>query len=345
MFAELVLRVAGVEYAGWQELSLTTTIEAVSRSFSVTAVSREVRALQGRDIRAGAACRVSMNGVRLLTGYIDAVEADLTADSHNIDISGRDRTGDLVDSSARHATGEWRDQTILQVASDLCAPFGIAVRATTDVGDVFESWQVQAGESVVECLQRMARQRGLLLQSDDGGNLVLCKPGSARIATPLIRGVNILRSRGSVSLRDRYSEIIVQGQSDFSDFRSASEVTEGEARATDAEIGRYRPLVVVVDDADDETMLQDRALWERSTRAAQGTRVTYTVAGWHHDGGQPWRHDRIVAVRDPELRIDRDMYIAGVTYKRGAEGTTTELECTYPGAFDVLVEPETESFF
>ena len=82
----------------------------------------------------------------LITGYIDTIDIDLTDTYCRLNVSGRDKTGDLVDSSAIHGSGQWKRARLEQIVRDICKPFGIEVLVQTDTGDAIDSFSLDDGE-------------------------------------------------------------------------------------------------------------------------------------------------------------------------------------------------------
>jgi prophage tail gpP-like protein len=60
-----------------------------------------------------------------------------------------------------------------------------------------------------------------------------------------------------------------------------------------------------------------------------------TVRGWRQtEGGELWAPNQLVAVKSSWLRMDGDMLVRQVTYRRNAtEGTLVDLDLVSPQAF------------
>jgi prophage tail gpP-like protein len=171
----------------------------------------------------------------------------------------------------------------------------------------------------------------VLLVSDGRGNLVITRASSARVSTVLQRGVNILAANGKRSHLERFSNYHVLSQT------ADDPAVLGEA--TDRGVSRYRPLDILAEEPDDTGAANTRADWEMRTRAGRAVEAEFTVQGWKHMQGL-WRHDTAVTVRDPWLDIDGPMYISGVRYTLGAEGTKAVLTTTLRQAFDRIPMPD-----
>lgn len=336
------LLVNGNLYGGWKSQRITRGIEQIAGSFELGVSEMWPDQAAAITINTGARCEVRIDGETVITGWVDEVGVDYDADSHEVKVRGRDATGDLVDCAAIHKSGEWQGQTMLQIARDLVAPFGIKVTANTDVGAPFKNWNIQDGETVFENIDRMARHRAVLTVSDGKGGLLLTRAGQQRASTALVLGENIELASGTRSALERFSEYIVKGQQAADDLITGTDATEPQGRAADKNVQRYRPLIVIAETAADAAALQQRAEWERNVRAGRAAALTYTVVGWRHRNGL-WQPNTIVPVRDAFLRTETDYLISQVRYLLDDEGgERAELSLRLPQAFDLVAIPETD---
>ncbi len=338
--ADVILEINGRQYGGWEEIEIRRGIEQVAGTFELTVSDRWAGRDQALPIRIGDACTVSVDGDTAITGYVDDVLPFFDVKRHGMTVVGRDATGDLVDCSAIAASGEWRGRNILQVASDICKPFGITVRAETSVGKAFTSAALQEGETAWEALERAARMRGLLMISDAQGGLAITRAGTERVGTDLIQGKNVKAARGTFSMRDRYSRYVCKGQNVGFDTDTPDQNAGPKGEATDGSVSRYRPLIIVAEDIGDAAALDDRAVWEAAVRMGRSARPLVTVQGWHHASGL-WAPNKRVRLDCPYLHLDADMLIVAVAYRLDKDaGTTTDIELCPPTAFDLLPVPE-----
>ncbi|MGE4406037.1 phage baseplate assembly protein [Pseudomonas sp.] len=339
---DVILTVNGQRYGGWTEVEIRRGIEQVSGTFELTVTERWAGQDQMWPIRQGEECTLTVDGAVLISGYVDEILPFFDDQEHSVTVVGRDKTGDLVDCSAIAKTGEWKGRTLLQVARDIAAPFGIKVTAEVPVGAPFKTAALQEGESAFEALERAARMRGVLLISDAQGDLVITRAGRERVGTALVQGQNILSGRATFSLRDRFSTYICKGQDLGSDWSTPEQNAQPKAEAKDAGVSRYRPLLIVAEDVADAKGLKDRALWEAAVRLGRSARPAITVQGWSHEGGL-WLPNRLVPVDCPYLYLAREMLIVAVSYRLGDQGTTAEIELCRPEAFELLPVPEPAS--
>ncbi|EPV9276039.1 phage baseplate assembly protein, partial [Salmonella enterica subsp. enterica serovar Newport] len=206
----VILTVDGKLWEGWTEMSVSRSLKAIAGEFDLSVTTRWSAAAP-RVIREGQPCTVRLGTDTVLTGYIDDFIPSYDAENVETRVMGRDKTGDLVDCSVVHSSGKWKGVRLEQVAADVCRPFGITVITETPTGEAFASVVLEQGETGFELLDRLAKQRGVLLTSDGAGNLIITRASSVRAGVSLVLGKNILAARGRFSWRERNSQYIIKG--------------------------------------------------------------------------------------------------------------------------------------
>lgn len=340
---QVTLTVQGRRYEGWKSVRIQRGVEQIAGTFSLDVTEKSPKQPERREIHAGDRCSLAIDGVVIITGWIDDIENGYDTEQHTIRVSGRDAAGDLVDCSAVHKPGEWHDRTMAQIAAELCGPFGVKVRSATDVGKAFSDFTLQKGEAVFEAIKRMGKARGVLAISDGLGGVVLTRSGTERVPAELVEGENIKAAEAKVSFRERFSEYHITGQAPGKEWGTPEEASEMSALATDKAIGRYRPLLIVTDQGEGMSY-GDRANYEARVRAAKSIGGEVTVQGWGHRSGL-WHPNRIVPVRAPLAGMVGDRLIASVEFSlKEKEGTLTKLTLVGPGAFEVLAIPDVKAW-
>lgn len=337
---ELELLVEGKAFTGWEQMTLARALDAVAAQFQLIVADRDPY-----PIKVGQECSVRIAGQVVLTGFVEASRKKVGARGRELTVAGRDKTGDLVDSSELTDPGEWSDVTLAELAQFIADPFGIEVRALfTEELDPFLVFRRQPGETAWSAIERACRLRGVLAFSSGDGALLLDRPASSAAVTPLVEGENILEADVVVDHSDRFQHYLVRGQQSGSDDYSGPLAAEIEGEATDVAIRRFRPLLVLADGALTFDDAEDRAGWEASVRAARSGRVEVLVQGWRQvpATGPVWTINQLVPVRIPSSRVNRRLLVDAVTFERGAEGTTTLISLTRPDAYKP--EPLVEDF-
>lgn len=340
---DLTLLVNGKNYAGWKEVRVRRSLEAMTPTFDVLISDRWAGQSTPWAIRPGDACQVTLDDHLVITGYVDEALPFFSSSDHGIQVIGRGKTADLIDCSAIAGSGEWHNRKLAQIAVDLCKSFSVDVVVAADQGAAFKKFAIQEGETVFESLERLARQRGVFYQENAQGQLVISSASAARIKTALIQGENVKAGGGTFSLRDRFSEYVCKGQSSGFNWSTPEQNASPSGKATDANVPRYRPLVILGETPSDNAKLKDRAVWEAAVRMGRSARPVLTVApGWAHKGGL-WLPNQLVPCQVPYLRLDADMLIAGCSWIKDSQGSRTEIELVRPEAFELLaIEEQTE---
>ncbi|TWA90693.1 prophage tail gpP-like protein [Azospirillum brasilense] len=350
------LLVNGTDFGGWKSVGIAAGIDRQARDFDLSVTDRWPGSDVPRRIAPGDACQVFIGADLVLTGYVDGTPISYDAKSVTVGVKGRSKTADLVDCSAIHEPGQFKGRKVEQIAAELAAPYGVAVLAAVDTGAPIADHQIQQGESVFESIDRMLKLRALLSTDDADGRLVLTRAGSARAATDLVVGENVLTGSASLDCKDRFSEYRIKGQrtADGAGDEDAGDDGDGpdigaftaDAAATsqvaavqaDTGIKRKRVLVIVADGQPDGGTARERARWEAAHRAGKSFETSYTVQGWRQADGRLWVPNELVRVRDPIIGFDLEMLISAVSYSLSESGSVTTLTVAPKAAYELLPE-------
>lgn len=336
---DVELIVAGKSYAGWVSMRLSRSLEQAAAAFSLSFSERWSGQRRPIPIDEGEPCTIRVKDQVALTGYVDESNVDYSATEHAMAVSGRSKAGDLVDCSAVHAAGQWKNQTLLQIAQDLVQPFAISVSSDIDLSSPLPVFSLQQGETVFDALERGARMYGCLLTSGPDGAVRFTQAGKRATTTVLTTGINIESGNRRGSWKERFSQYVVKGQSRGSDDTSGEDAATPKGISNDSAVTRARTLIVLAEDQGNPGVLATRATWERNVRAGRARRLSYTVRGWEHEGGL-WEPNLRVHVKDTILRVDTELLIVSATLILDDDGARTELELTTAEAFTVLELPK-----
>lgn len=342
---DLELVVAGRRLRGWRTVSLRRSLEEFCDSFSLEYVDRWLPEGASMLVRPGQRCQLYVAGKRLLDGYVDQSEVSYSRGEHALSASGRSVVCDLVDCSAMRQGGPWIKRSVLDIAADLCSPFGILILDATNggLGDPIDRFALEVGETVFEAISRLAKMRGVLPIAVEDALAFVRSTGTDRTQTVLRYGSNLLSGRRESDFRDRFSEYVFLAQtSNVGDVYSEDRGTTWTRRITDDGVGRYRPSRLVCEVAAAKGDMVKRGVWERNTRRGRSERLAYTVQGWLTAEGTPWAHNTRVVVDDPALDAYGEWLIVSATLTRDESGSRTELELLAPEAYDVEVATPTK---
>lgn len=336
------LSIGRARFEGWTEVSVTHSIEQAASSFELSLTDRWAVNQAPRQVRPDDSCQLALNGQPLINGFIDAARPGYEAQSRRLSVSGRAKTCDLVDCSLPIDGGQYKGQSLVQLAKAFCKTFGIEVVNTVPEANepVGGDWQVEPGETGFESLERAARFARCLLTCDPAGRLVITRAGSAVLPVHLRQGEQILEADGTFDHRDRFSEYRVMGDASSGgdyDTQDGEAATQSLGMAKDSGMRRYRPLVLLGEDNLDNHKAGLRADWEMRRRRARSQTVEITLQGWNlPDSNQLWPINHQVPVTCPWLGLNNQLLlISAVTFTKNDKGTRTRLSLMPREGFEV----------
>lgn len=334
--ADVRLKVDGTDYLGWKRIHIERGIDTISGVFGLEVSDRWGAAQTPWPIKPGAECQLSVDGAVIIAGYVDVVRPSYDATSRGLQISGRDKAADMVDSSALNEPDSWSAITIGKLAAELAKPFGVSVVDESGDAEPFHLAKIQPGETAFAILERYSRQRGILTISDGLRGIVLMKPGGRRADVALEQGKNILSASGTADYSQRFNEYLVTGQTAGTDDVFGTDAAHVEGMARDAEVRAARRLLLTAPNSTNAANMQAIAAWEAITRAARGSPLSITVQDWYQmSGGRLWQPGEIVQVKSAWLQLTEpvDFLINSVTFTKDDGGTLTQLELLRPDAY------------
>jgi prophage tail gpP-like protein len=344
MADEVLLLVGGKRYGGWKSIRVTRSIESIAGSFSLDVSDRWDGERDPWPIAEGDACRVLIDDVTVIDGYIDKRRLSATKDARTLSYDGRDRAGALVDCSAIVDAGsigkggKWTfyNVDVAQLATEIAKPFGIKVSVQAGLGSLLTKNAkivMHPGDTCFEVIAKVAAAAGVLVVSDAAGGIVITRAGTARAAS--LVDENILAASTEMDATDRYYRYLISSQIPGTD-EASGEATRIQAEAIDEGVTRTeRVLLIRPDKGYSIPDSRRRADWEARIRAARSEKSSVTVQGWRQPSGALWPINALTRVRAPRLLgVDGDLLISQVEYTIGNEGgRTTTLSLVRPDAF------------
>lgn len=331
--SNLSLNIGGTSYEGWTSVSVTLSMESLSGSFSLTLTDKGGE--NPLNIKPNDPCTVLINGQVVITGYVDKVSPTFDAQTHKIEISGRDKAGDLVDSSVVNGTGQYKNQKIEDIVKKIAGPFGVNVTSNVS-SKMLETFNVDQGATAFETIQKLAKRGNMLAVSDGKGGIVLTREATETMGTALVEGVNILAANCDYDASQKHSEYHVKGQKQGKDDEPVKKIARNSAVVQNEYVDRYRPLLLVHDGQADQAAVKERARWEATIRNAKATRADITVQGWQDGSGQLWGINRLVIVNSKWLGMNGTMLISSVNFTLDENGEIAKIALTSQGAYSEL---------
>lgn len=333
------LKLNGKTYTGWTSASVRRALNSFASSFEL-AVSQKYHD-GGIDIPLDAPCEVLVDGISVITGYIDEVLPDYSATSHTVTFAGRSKTADLVDCSAILDAGQIINSDLATITRKILAPFKLkAVLNNLSERLPVADFQLQPGETAAAAIKRLCSVHALIYYDNAQGDLVLSKVEMGTSGADIIHKVtggnnnNVLSGAATYSRRDRFSHYYVKSQITGSDFVGGEDITAIQGDAVDSDMPRFRPLITMAESGMPQSQAVTRAQWEKASRAGKSVALEYSLQGWRNSLGELWTPNTYINVNDDFIKVKGKLIITEVDFKISADGgTTTKLKITPPEAF------------
>ena len=337
---DIILEVDGQKYGGWKSIDITRGLEQCAGTFRLSVTDRWPQQDKPRAIAAGAPCRVTIDGTPVVTGYVDDVEASWSATSHDYHVSGRDKTMDLIDCCPPSLQLKGADLPAL--AKRWAQLFGIEVKVEAECNKPVPGFKTEEGETCFEMLERLARANAVMLTSDGEGRLVITRAGTQQAGASLQLGSNLLQLSVSASMRDRYSEVTVKGQSAGSDTWDGASNAQAHGTAKDPNVPRYRPLTIIAEQ-EEFGSATTRARHEVAVRYGKGQQARALVNGWYA-GKELWQPNRLADILDKSGKKLATWLIVNVAWHMDDRGCLADLSLAPKEAYELLPEvPKADS--
>jgi len=337
----ITIEVEGVRYTHFKEISISSFLDSFADEFNITATADE---LTNFPIKQRAKCRALINDIPIVTGFIETIEISYDAGSHDIRITGSDKTVDVTDGTCGDGIvfeGEITFKSFIELVLKKSDITGIKV--INEVADIktLKEGEAQAGEvgeTIFAFIERIARKLQVILTSDGNGDIVITRSSTQSVSGfQLINRLDnptntILSASRTLNDKGRFNRYIAKSQTSstnlFSDPQPSSQTVNKEGGATDSEIRPTRILRFEAESATETEGVSDRATWEANIRRIRSESYEVVVAGHTIPGTDtPIPVNRLIKVDDIFADISAVMLINRVTYNlsEGASNTTIGL--------------------
>lgn len=337
---QVKLLVGGIEHHGWSRVNIQKSIYNAAGTFKLTLSPVWESMPPEYTLDQGETCSVKIEDETLITGFIDCINPKVDSSNRTIEVSGRDKTGDIVDCPSLRQSRVWNSALLETIAIDLLRPFGIPFIHPRFTGQVFPTWGIQE-ESIFDSLSRAASFRGFLLISDGKGNLVATRPKVGPVSCVIDEGSGVLDQERIQDFRNRFSHYVTRGPS-----YGPTEGKEQNLRFSippvfDNEIKRYRPCLISQEGETREEIAQKRLLWEARVRRAKSDRINLTVKGWKNRQGLLWDINQLVRISLPAIQAFGSYLSTRIQFILDSGGTKTNLE--FEAAHSADIDPTLEA--
>jgi prophage tail gpP-like protein len=274
-------------------------------------------------------CRIYLADKLAVAGVITVRQVAYDANTHGVQLMGKGRTWFAARASIIDENGDYDGKSFEEVAREIIKPFGVGIKIIGELdGTPFAKLQVEPGEKCWDCLERLARPRGIVMGSDHLGNFLLIGKHPAPVEDTLREGYNIKSMKCIISVEHVHSDYLVRGQPPGQQ-EGAPEQQQGEAPGT---AKHYSPILTTAEQPVwSQEEMQERARNEAVWSEGKIIEAVIGVQGWKRPSGDLWRVGETVMVISPMAPLNQAMTIQSATFSQDSEtGTTTTLECVMP---------------
>jgi prophage tail gpP-like protein len=355
MSSDFTLQINNTTYTNFKSMSVSRDMESISGGFSFTGST-----YTGGNfpIPRGAFCVASIGKFKLVSGYVDKINVGYSSDSHDITVSGRDRTQDIVDSTI--------DNSI-----ELLAPISLEnvikrVLSYLNINDIKIINQVQGlqpyskgdlisaeiGQGAFDFLDQYCRKRAVFLTADGEGNIIITRGEGIKTNAQLVHiisnttGNNVLNATVDYDDSKRFNLYTFKSQVNTSSLNSLNtnvspqNIVSVKATVDDSLVRKTRKYVKKAEKSSTQSDLQDRALWERNIRGARSAVYTCNVNGFYlPDRTDIWKPLQLVKVIDEYANVNDELIVVSVQYSLDISGgSKTQLKLAPKIAYNLRPE-------
>ncbi|TPG76307.1 phage baseplate assembly protein [Pseudomonas arsenicoxydans] len=346
----LSVQIEGDTWDTWKTASVSASLDTNSSQFQFTTSHPGP---VNFPFRAGQAVRIYSGPHIVMDGFIEKLGVSMSTAGHIVNIAGRDKLGDLVDSSlpdsVKSIAGSF---SLLELCQMVIRALGPAIRvidkshgyATKKHTAQKTSKQTQ---KCMDFLVEFAAIAQCYLISSSTGDLIIYRAPGEHSGCSLNHFEdsslnNVITSEINVSTDQRFNQYKLKTQANAASSSSGgaifSEPVPDSAIssfgiATDPEIRVSRITEIITEESMGMGSLTDRAHEEANLRRARGSTYTASLIGALNEKDEPWQIGTLSTVTDVFAGISGEMLIKSVKISADLKGEKTSLELVPPDAF------------
>lgn len=356
----ITLEVNGTPYNNFIKGRVNLRLDSLCNEFRFIISRSQNQALPFSE---GDSCKVIVNTKIVLTGVIEILQVSYDKDSHIIDISGRDNTSDIVDSTINNLSDIAEGASLKTIIENIISDIGSSIsviegtiinKSSDDIFGINDVASPEPGTNAFDFIEHLARQRQVLLTSNADGNIVITQGsveilGNAKLQNTF-NGVdnNILKGQVRYDRTNRFNRYKISSQdniSSFSDNESTSldNIVNVEGQTIDSSIKDGRQLVINAEESYDDEDSFNRSEWEANIRRVRGRTYSVETAGFAYDGNfeskNIWEINKVIPVVDVFCGISGNMLINDITFQVDIDkGSITKINLLEENAYTLLLQ-------
>ena len=319
---DVTIQVGSNRFVGWQNVSISRSCESMPNNWSLTASAEFLQGAALAGTRPGQSCLIYIGSDLVITGWIDRRSIPIDARNHQVTLSGRGITRNLVDCSAdllndpgiaRRADqrGEHarRGARALQSVRHHGPVGGLRPRRRRS-----RRFRCRSGETPYQIIECVARYAGFLVYEDE-----YRQPGAgsgrhhaARLRLYRCRATSRRSTRSSPSTSgSRIYLVVWSGVDQLADLGS---LANRRANMQDDTLGEYRLRIIVSEQIAPSPDPRSRRstttpspcnarIGRRRGASAAARRASITCDRWRDSKGTLWTPNWLATIEAPAADI------------------------------------------
>lgn len=333
----LAIEVDGTEYTSFINAEVNVRLDALTNTFRFQASSDNKKPM---PFGVGQSCRIASENNLILTGNIELINVDGDSTSHTIDIAGRDKTGDLLDSTIGSLSDIRAPISLKRIIEIVIAHIGADITVVdlenpaifTKAEDITAP---EPGQLAWDFIENYARKRQVLLTSNELGQVVITKSSGVEVDAIVKHKLRsndntVLKYAVSYDTTGRFNKYVMLAQSNplaliFAGNISNKSIVNQNSQIFDDLIREGRQLALVAETASSSADLKKRVQWDANIRKARGKIYSATVRGHKNQTGNLWAINKLVKVEDDFAGIDSRMLVNFIKFSSNKESADTSI--------------------
>ena len=152
------ITVNGMRFRDWELVTVKLAEGELNNTFRLTVSEGKPLSSKFADmqIRPGDHCTIKLAGELAITGYVETRKVAYTYKAHGIEIIGVSYTKATADGAAMTETGEFKNKSFKQIATEVLQPFGLQFVPKTPIpNNPFPRASIPPGQSAFDFLETL----------------------------------------------------------------------------------------------------------------------------------------------------------------------------------------------
>lgn len=337
---EVSLLIDDIPYKFWNQVDIDLSLDDIADRFTLSgpfdyenpSIVDVFRPYKYREVG------IYVGGQKVMTGTMIKPKTNNTGNSSTITVEGYSSPGIMADVNV--SPDNWplsiNGLNLEEIANKLLSPFEIDVVFEADPGAKFtkaDKARLEPDEQIGNFLIKLAKQRGLIISSNEKGELIFKTIGDA-IATMSLKGGEwpVINSSTTFDGQTMFTEITALGTNNKKGFGQKATV-ENPALAN---APKNRPMVFKASDIA-AGGLQAAATAKLGRMIAESVQIDLDLVGWFQPQPEStiWKPNQRIFFESARDMLYEDEYIIrNVKLSKGPDAATTSISLVFPESYN-----------